>query len=386
MSVTGRRLLVLNTSRSWGGNEHWALQVAAGLARRGASVRFLWSDPVVGDRVAGAGLDARRLHLRADGDLPGLLRLAGEIRRQRPDALLLTRWREYLLGGLAARLVGGPRPRVVLRLGLRVTPRADLKRRLVFRLADRVIVNAPEIRDALATRPWIDTGRVAVIPNGLDLDAWHPRWEPQAVAAGRRWRQDLGLPPGAPVLLAVGALTPQKDHAGLLAAVARVRPGQPDVRLVILGEGFLRPQLEARRRDLGLQDSVLLPGFQRGVAAAMAGADLFVLSSDNEGQARVLAEAAASGLPAVATDVSGTRSLVDHGRTGLVVPPRDPAALAGAIAGLLADPGRRERMGHAARELATVRVDGERMLAAVAVALFETAGDPPGPPVQGWSR
>ncbi len=365
-----RGLLVVNTSESWGGNEQWALQTAAGLAARGVRVRFVWSGEAVGERVRGAGLDHRRLRLRGDGDLAGVLRLRREIVRLRADAVLPTRWREYLLGGVAARLSGPSRPRVALRLGLRLVPRDDLKRRLIFHLADRVIVNAPEIRAALLERPWIDPTRVTVVLNGVDLDLWRPRWEPATVAAGKAFRRELDIAPDAPLVLNVGALTPQKDHAGLLHAAAALRKRIPGVKVLILGEGFLRPGLEDLRRTLGLEDTVLLPGFRVDVRAAMAAADLFVLASDNEGMARVLVEAAASGLPAVATDVSGTRACVEDGRTGRVVPPADPAALAEACASLLGDPGDLSAMGRRARQLAEQRFDQTRMLDQTAAVLF----------------
>ncbi len=368
--MSERRLLVVNTSRSWGGNEHWAVQVAAGMIARGARVRLLCSSEVVAEPARRAGLDVGRIDLRADGDLPGLWRLRGEMAGFRCETVLLTRWREDLLGGLAARGIGRRRPRVVMRLGLRLIPRQDLKRRLVFRLVDKVVVNAPEIREALLQRPWIAPQRVAVIVNGVDLSAWQPRWEPEAVAAAAAWRCTLGIPAGAPLLLNVGSLTPQKDHAGLLEAMARLRAAWPSARLLILGEGFLRPALEAQRQRLGLQDVVLMPGFATDVRAAMAAADLLVLSSDNEGMARVLCEAAASGLPVVATDVSGTRYAVRHGENGLVVAPRDPPSLAAAADELLADPGRLREMGRRARELAAERFDAERMLDEVAAVLF----------------
>ncbi len=361
--MTGRRLLVINTSRSWGGTEHWAVQTAAGLAARGAQVRFLCSSDVVDARAARAGLDVGRLRLAGDLEPRGILRLVSEVRRLRPHAVIATRWRESLLGGLAVRLAGRPRPWLIMRLGLRLVPRQDLKRRLVFRLADRVIVNAPEIRKALLQRSWIDPARVVVILNGLDLAAWRPRWEPGPAAAGARLRERFGIPADAPLLVNVGALTPQKDHAGLLAAMAELRRAVPDARLLIVGEGFLRGDLEALRARLHLQDHVLMPGFLDDVAAALAAADLFVLSSDNEGMARALIEAAASGLPAVATDVSGSRLAVREGINGRVVPPRRPGALVAAIGEVLSLPAAdRQQMGEAARRLAEQRFDQARML------------------------
>jgi glycosyltransferase involved in cell wall biosynthesis len=102
----------------------------------------------------------------------------------------------------------------------------------------------------------------------------------------------------------------------------------------------------------------------------MAAADLFVLSSTNEGMARVLIEAAASGLPAVATDVSGTRLAVVDKQTGIVVPPGDPAAMAAALDTLLGEPERRDEMGRAARALATRRFGEARMLDEAATVFF----------------
>ncbi|MEZ4387880.1 MAG: glycosyltransferase [Candidatus Krumholzibacteriia bacterium] len=358
--AAGRSVVVLNTSASWGGNEHWAVQLAAGLRDRGARVTFCWSHAVVGDRVRDAGLVGRRLRARGDLDLPAILELRRILVAERAQAVVATRWREYLHAGVASRLAG--RPRVVLRLGLQGVPRRDLKRRLIFRLADRVLVNAPEIRESLARSGWIDPSKLVVVLNGLDLAAWPPRWDPAAVRSGRALRDELRIPLDAPLVLAVGAFSPQKDFAGLLAAVALVRDRRPDLKVLILGDGPLRAELLAERSRLRLDQVVLLPGFRRDVPAAMAAADLFVLSSRNEGMARVLIEAAASGLPAVATDVSGTRLAVRDGTTGVVVPPGDPAGLADAVDGLLGRPERRQAMGRAGRDLAARSFVETRML------------------------
>lgn len=364
----GQGLVVMNSSVSWGGNEHWAVQVAAGMAARGARVMVVWSHDVVGERVRAAGLANRRLRLRADLDLPAIFELRQLLVQHRARAVVATRWREYLHAGLASRVAG--RPRVILRLGLDGCPRDDLKRRLIFRLADRVLVNAPDIRRTLAGCAWIDPARVAVVLNGLDTDAWRPRWEPSAREAGQALRHELGVDPDAPLLLAAGIFTAQKDFAGLLTAMARLGERQPEARLLLVGDGPLRHELLARRTQLGLDRTVLMPGFRRDMGAAMAAADLFVLSSTNEGMARVLIEAAASGLPAVATDVSGTRLAVIDGQTGVVVPPQDPAAMAAALDSLLGERERRGEMGRAARALASRRFGEARMLDEAATVFF----------------
>lgn len=366
MSLPG--LLVVNSSPSWGGNEFWSVRLAKGLADRGHPVRFVWSHQVVGDRVQAAGLDGRRISLWNDLDAVGFLQLHNEMVSHHPQAVLLTRWREYLLGGLAARLARVPR--TVMGLGLKILPADDLKRRLTFDLSDRILVNAPEIRDTLIERSWIVPDKVQVVVNGVDLDRFQPRDRGDRAALGQRFREENAIAPGVPFLLTIGNLTDQKDHANLLEACARIRNQVPDLRVMILGEGLRRGILERQRHELGLDDVVLMPGFVPDVLPALAAADAFVLSSDNEGMAWVLMEASACGLPVVTTDVSGARHCVEHGSTGLVVPPRDPAALGMALVELLADRVRLESFGQQARVLAEERLDVERMLQETADLLF----------------
>jgi glycosyltransferase involved in cell wall biosynthesis len=351
---------VVNSSASWGGNEHWAVRLARGFADRGRPVGFVWSHEVVGERVADAGLPGCRVRLGGDADLRAILALRDAMVRWRAGAVLLTRWREYLLGGLAARLAG--RPRVVMGLGLRVTPRDDLKRRLIFRLADRVLVNAPEIRDELLARPWVPADRIAVVVNGVDLERWQPPWTTAGAEARAAFRRAHGIAPDAPLIVNVGSLTDQKDHANLVAACAHVRARVPDIRCVIIGDGGLRAELEREIAARGLAGTVVLAGFVADPVPAFAAADVFALSSRNEGMAWVLMEAAASGLPAVTTDVSGGRYCVVDGQNGWVVPTGDAGALAAGIVRILDDPSLARSMGRRARDLAERRFSAARML------------------------
>ena len=145
-------------------------------------------------------------------------------------------------------------------------------------------------------------------------------------------------PDALPVLLASGRLREQKDFSTLLRAFALVRQSRP-CRLLILGEGELRPDLEAEVAALGLQDSVLLPGFVDNPYPYMRAAALFVLSSRWEGLPTVLVEAMACGCPVVATDCpSGPAEILEDGEYGQLAPMADPNALAGAILAELAAP------------------------------------------------
>lgn len=356
------RLVVTNTSQSWGGNEQYALMVASGLASRGAAVRFLWSDPVVGQRVVDAGLDNRQFQLRADGDLPGLIRLTHEFSAFNTNAVLLTRWREYLLGGMAAKMA---RVRcTTLRYGLCRTPADDIKRRLIFSMAHKVIVNAEEIRTALKVRPWMDDQKIVVVHNGVDTQYFQPS------ADGAEFRESLGISPEAQLVLTVGSLTDQKNHELLVRSAASVVRKNPQTVFVIIGEGFLREKLEQLIGELDLNGKVLLPGFGDDIRPALAAADLFVLPSRNEGMARVLIEALACGKAIVTTDVSGARQCVREGENGFVVPSEKVKPFADAIDSILSDSSLRSTMGGRSRELAEELFKVDDMLLKTAAVLL----------------
>jgi len=353
-ALTDLRLVVTNTSSSWGGNEQYALMVASGLAAQGAAVRFLWSHSVVGQRVADAGIDNRQFHLRADGDLPGLINLSREFSSFDANAVLLTRWREYLLGGIAAKMARVPS--TTLRYGLCRTPADDFKRRLIFSMADKIIVNAEEIRSALLVRPWMADRKIAVVHNGVDTTHFTPDGD------GTAFREFLGISSGARLVLTVGSLTDQKNHELLIHSASDVIRQNPNTVFVIMGEGFLREKLQHLIAELKLEQKVLLPGFRDDIRPALAAADLFVLSSRNEGMARVLIEALACGKAVVTTDVSGARSCVLDGENGYVVPSEQQDSLSAAITSALSDPLLTNAMGKRSRELADKNFKVENML------------------------
>jgi glycosyltransferase involved in cell wall biosynthesis len=163
----------------------------------------------------------------------------------------------------------------------------------------------------------------------------------------------------------VARLVEQKGHRDLLAALARV----PDARLVLVGEGPLRPELERLAASLGIGERVEFLGHRDDVPELLAGFDVFAFPSLFEGLCLAVIEAQAAGVPVVATPVGGIRETVIDGQTGLLVPPHDPAALAAGIARLLADPEEARRLARAARAQ-SARFSLERMVEAT-LALYE---------------
>lgn len=349
---TDRLSIVIGcTSRAWGGNEKWTLDAASALAARGHAVRVFWSHGVVGDELPARRLPGRRIRLRGDVDLVGLLSLAAFIREARADVLLLTKQREYWLGGLAARL--SRRPVVAIELGTELGQKNDFKRRAVFgRLADVIILTAGGARRALDGLPGVDPRKIRVVYSRVSTDAI------DGAATGRALRE-LGVPPPGPVVCGVGRLGRVKGFDLLIEAFEGVRAEFPDARLLILGEGRERGALETAAADLG--DSVLLPGHSDRVREVLAGVDVYVLSSRYEGMANTLLEAMSVGAPIVATDVSGTREAIRDGVDGLIVPPEDARALRDAVVRLLRDRAFAGALGASALARAREHFTSERM-------------------------
>lgn len=157
-----------------------------------------------------------------------------------------------------------------------------------------------------------------------------------------------GRTPSEVLLSTVGRLDEQKGQDVLIEAMARLKNAH-QVRCVIMGEGPARARLEALIRQLNVRDVIRLWGERDDASAWLAACDIFVLPSLWEGLPNALLEAMALGLPAVASNVDGVPEIVTRGRDGLLVEPKDPAALAGAIAQLVVDAPMRSALGQAAR-------------------------------------
>jgi glycosyltransferase involved in cell wall biosynthesis len=162
-------------------------------------------------------------------------------------------------------------------------------------------------------------------------------------------RRLLGADPGQFVVGCVGRLVDLKNHAAVVRAVARLAAAYPTLRLVLIGEGPLRDRLTALGGELGVADRVTLLGERSDVRRLLAGLDAFVMPSLTEGHSIALLEAAAAGVPIIATAVGGNPEIVRHESTGLLVPPDDDAAIAAALTRLLCDPPLAARFGANAR-------------------------------------
>jgi glycosyltransferase involved in cell wall biosynthesis len=241
-------------------------------------------------------------------------------------------------------------------LGLAVVERVNLLRsedagglvarpfldRALLRLAHLAIVPAEAMLEQLALRG-VPRSKLRLVRNGVFLDP--PR------ASREEVRRELGILPDALALLDIARLHPMKGHLFLLEAFARVRRELPDARLLLAGEGSERAAIERSIADAGLSDAVRLLGDRASVTDLLGASDVIVQASiHSEVLSNAVLEALLAGKAVVATDIGGTREVVRTGETGILVPPRDAAALARAILELR-DPARREPLGRAGREL-----------------------------------
>ena len=203
---------------------------------------------------------------------------------------------------------------------------------------DGIIGVAEEVNEDLRNNVGISKDiPMTVAPNAID--AAYARERGAAVQEAPEWMP----PPSAPLVVTVARLARQKRLDVLLRAFAKVRRRVPDARLLILGEGVLREELEAQCRELGIAGAVLMPGYAQNPCWFMARCSVFVLASAWEGCPVALEEAMACGAAVVVNDApGGSKDVVGHGQHGLMVPAGDDVALADALSGLLTDPVRRE--------------------------------------------
>jgi glycosyltransferase involved in cell wall biosynthesis len=300
-------------------------------------------------------------------DVLALGELVRLFRRLRPDIVHTHNPKPGVYGRIAARLAGVP---VVVNTvhGLYASPVDPLLRRaMVYGLERAVSVCSQaelvqNIEDvAVLERLHVPSRKLRLLGNGVDLARFRPR--PAEAGSARR---ALGVAPDQVVAGVVGRLVWEKGYAELFEVARRLRHTKPEVVVAVVGPmdpaktgGLKQSDLEYARAN----GNVVFLGERRDVEALYPGFDFFVLASHREGFPRAAMEAAACGLPIVATDIRGCRQVVDHETTGLLVPVRDAPALAHAVEGLAADPARRRMMGLAARARAEAEFDDRRVIA-----------------------
>jgi glycosyltransferase involved in cell wall biosynthesis len=282
--------------------------------------------------------------------------LTSELRRQRPDIVHNYLLRANLTGSISARLAGVP---IVLcsKRGCHWRRGFELFAAKTGNfLADRVTVNADAVRDFVHGNEGCALDKMVVIPSGVDTDRFRP-------LAQADYKTRLGIPSDRTTVGVVTRMRVRKGVDEFIRSIAIVRRNRPDVHGVVVGEVEPDATLDRLVADLGLKDHLSFLGRRNDMPEVYSAFDLFVLCSHDEGMSNAILEAMAMEKAVVATDVGGTGEVVQHGHTGLLVPAKDPEALASALEDIFAgDPMRALEMGRRGREIVVETFSSQAMV------------------------
>jgi glycosyltransferase involved in cell wall biosynthesis len=347
----------VNTESGWRGGEQQMAYLMAGLARRGHRVvAAVQPGGAARPRLEAEGFEVHPIRMRGEADPVAVLSLARRMGTVRPDVVHLHTSHAHTLGALAARLANHPVVVVSRRVDFSIYRHSFLGLNgIKYRAGiDRIVCVSDAVRDVLLG-DGLDPDRLRVVRSAVDP-------ERVRAAAPVDVRARLGLPEGARIVLAVGALVGHKGHRHLVEAVPRLVSAVPGVHVVIAGEGPLRGDLEAQARALWLQGSLHMPGRVDDLPGWFSSAEVLCMPSLEEGLGTSVLDGMAVGLPVVASRAGGIPEMVRDDVEGILVPPADPAALADALARLLLDPALRARMSAAARRRVDEAFHVDRMV------------------------
>lgn len=321
-------------------------ELACGLQQRGHEVIVATRpSPVWTEKASELHLAHCAIPMASQVDLRSVRQLVGILRRHRIQIVHAHKGKARTLAMMAGLFV--PIPVLILNRG--VSFPLDRLNRLGYttrRVTAIVAVCESIKRGLVASR--VPAEKIEVIYSGTDTDRFHPGVD------GTRVRRELGLGSEHFLIAQIGVRS-RKGNVDVIDAIARIAAQTPQARLLIVGARnptALYEQAEAR----GVRDLVHVLGYREDVPAILRASDCCVDASwEGHGLTGALREALAVGTPVVATNLEGNPELVRHGDTGLLVPPRDPPALADAILALASDPTRARTMGHAGRELVVAR-------------------------------
>ncbi|MBI3997046.1 MAG: glycosyltransferase [Candidatus Omnitrophica bacterium] len=335
------------------------IRLAAGLDRRRfAPIICCMNEPgPFATQAISRGIEVIALHKRGAIDLGMLIRLTRVMRQRRPGIVHTHLWGASFWGRLAARLARVP---VVIVHEHGMQPYRGAFHffcdRWLARVTSRILFASQHVLQIYRAKTAVAESKCMVIPNGVAVLRL-----PDRIAA----RRARGWSPDDQVILSVGRLSPEKGYEDLLKAFALIASRAPHARLVLVGDGAQRAALQTLQAQSGLNGRVTFAGRQEDVTGWLAAADLYVQPSHREGLPLAVLEAMAAGVPVVATDVGDLRYVITEGRTGYLVPARQPDTLAARLVDVLEHPEQQPRIAEAARALVRTRFSDEQMIRAI---------------------
>jgi glycosyltransferase involved in cell wall biosynthesis len=358
-------ILQTNFHRGWGGQPSRILMLSSVLASRGHQVTLaVPRGSMLAVRAREAGLEVfdavefrkPKFFLHAARDVTALVR---HLRERRYD-LIDAHGSQDVWTCVAARSIAGrTTPLVFTRHNTKRVGDHLFNRWLYGRQVDHLIAvsrSVLERYEAFFTKGILAPERVSVVPSAYRPERFHPG------ISGDRVRAELGFAADVPLVGVVGRLVEDKGQDDLLRAAPMILKAMPSTRFLVVGTGSRESDLKDLAAALGVESAMRFLGFRDDVPEITAALNVSVLPSiDCDASSAVLKEALACGVPAVATSIGGAAEILEDGRTGLIVPPRDPGRLAAAILAILGDPERARDMGRRGSRDVAERFSPERL-------------------------
>ena len=359
-TLMNKKLTILHTEASdgWGGQEIRIFNEMLGMMGRGHRVMLAAPRHAkIYQRSKEAGVETFDVPMGRSSFASSVLQIAWLILKENVSIVNTHSSRDSWTGSIAGRSTC---TRVVRSRHISSDLGRNMFTRFVYRnLNDAIITTGEFIKDQIVNDLGVDGAKVHPIPTGVDISRF-------GRADGSTLRVELGLSPGVPVLGIAAVMRGWKGHEFLLKAMPGVLNVFPDARLVVAGDGPGRWLVEHFMKELGIEDMVILLGHRDDVENVIAAFDVSILPSyASEGIPQFVLQSMASGKPVIGTTVGGIPEVVSDGVTGLLVPPKDPDAIADAAIKLLSDADMRKRMGDAGRTAVLERHTMDAMLDAV---------------------
>jgi glycosyltransferase involved in cell wall biosynthesis len=233
------------------------------------------------------------------------------------------------------------------------------------RFVDRFIVVSDALEKTMIEKHKIEPQRVVKIYNGIEKDEFSME-EKELESKRLKIRREFRLEDDVPIVGVIGRLVWQKGFEYFIDAIPDVLKRVKKAKLLVVGEGVLKGELEIKSKQLKLEDKIIFTGFRSDIKDILASIDIFVMPSLREGLPMILLEAMAMAKPIVATNIEGIKEVLENGETGILVPPKDARALTAAIIDLLIHNDKAYQIGMAARRVVRARFGVDVMVQKVA--------------------
>ena len=338
------KILFINTIGAdvWGGVESWMMRIGLFLRNRGHKIYFAGRKNGKFFKIV-MQQDFKILPLVGKWDIsPGtILKIARHIDEKNIDLVVVNTNRDLRLGGIA-KMISRRKPVIINRRGLPAF-RKKLRHKISSKFADFFLVPSEDLKKSLLNFGWFSADKIKVIPNFVNVEK---------IRQLSQEKCDIQMETDAPIIGAVANLVGQKALHTLIEATAILSDREIKCRTVIVGDGPLKKSLLQVARKLDVMERIFFPGFFKNPFPLVKQFYVLALPSIFEPFGQVLIEAAALGIPSVASDVGGIPEVVVNGETGILVPPENPSALADAIENLIKDRTLRDEMSAKAMERA----------------------------------